>query len=640
MKLNEFAIVIHKAQPAVITGFDGDKIEIETPGGKKKVREKDFDLLHGGPVKSVKKALEADLPAGDLIEAYEFFSGETPSFAEIAELVWGDYAPEAAWAIWQALVSSPWFIATTPAEPVLLRSREEAEAIIKKADAKREEGAERDAFKKRLTATLKKAHGAGSAKAPAAASPTDDGIKLPEDGKYLQDVEALALGKSDKSRTLKESGLAETPEAAHRVLLATGYWPLWKNPWPARHGHTLQTSSVPVESPDDTDERLDLTHLDAFAIDNEWSTDPDDAVSVEGEKLWVHIADPAATVTPDSAADRDARSRGSTLYVPEGAARMLADSALEYYALGLSPVSRALSFGITFTETGAVADVEIRRTRVRVTRMTYAVASAKRDTSELAKLFAIAERNIERRNAAGAVSINLPETHLAVAFADDQEGTPTVTFTQLESEPAADMVREMMLLAGEAMARFAFKNKIPFQYVSQEAPEIPKELPPGLAGEYRKRRSMKSRKVGTIPADHAGLGLGMYSQVTSPLRRYGDLVSHQQIHLFLDGKPLMDTDDMLTRIAQGDSASRECTFAERESNLHWMLVHLSLHPEWEGDAVLVDQNGNLTTILIPEFAQESKITLSSGAELGSTIRVRAGNVNIPAQTVSFIPVQE
>jgi exoribonuclease-2 len=632
MKLTEFDLVIHKAQPAVITGFDGEKIEIETPGGKKKVREKDFELLHTGPVKTVKKALETALPPGDLMEAYDFFSGETPSFAEIAELVWGNYAPDAAWAIWQAVAESPWFQAESPSQPVKLRPRDEAEAIIRKADAKREEGAERDAFKKRLSATLKRT------KSGANENGENDGIKLPEDGKFLQDVEALALGKSDKSRTMKESALPETPEAAHRVLLATGYWPLWKNPWPSRHGHTLQTSSVPVEAPDDTDDRLDLTHLDSYAIDNAWSTDPDDAVSIDGDKLWVHIADPAATVTPDSAADRDARSRGSTLYVPEGAARMLADSALEYYALGLSPVSRALSFGITFTETGAVADVEIRRTRVRVTRMTYAGASAKRDTPELSRLFAIAARNIERRNAAGAVSIDLPETHLSVTFPDDAATPPTVSFTQVESESAADMVREMMLLAGEAMARFAFKNKIPFQYVSQEAPDIPKELPPGLAGEYRKRRSMKSRKVGTIPADHAGLGLGMYSQVTSPLRRYGDLVSHQQIHLFLDGKPLMDTDDMLTRIAQGDSASRECTFAERKSNLHWMLVHLALHPEWEGDAVLVEQNGNLTTVLIPEFAQESKLALSGDAALGSTIRVRAGNVNIPAQTVSFIPV--
>lgn len=622
MKLTEKSLVIFKNQPAIITGMDADKIEIETPSGKKKVREKDIDFLHRGPVKSLALVLETALPPGDIMEAWDFFSGETPTFSEIAELVWGDFAAEAAWSVWTAITSSPWFIATVPSEPVQLRTREDAEAIIRKHDARKNEENEREAFRLRLAASLK----GGVA--------CENGIDLASDAKYLQDVEALALSKTDKSRTLKDSGLPETPQAAHRVLLSTDYWPLWKNPWPSRHGHTLQTSSVPVTPPDDSDERLDLTALESFAIDNEWSTDPDDAVSVDGDKLWVHIADPAATVTPDSPADRDARSRGSTLYIPEGAARMLEDKALDYFALGLSPVSRALSFGITFTDTGSIDEIEIRRTRISVRRLTYSEAGKLRDTPSLSKLFAIAERNIKRRRAAGAVFIDLPEVHISMSMGTD--GKPEVSFTSIEAESAADMVREMMLLAGEGVARFAFRNKIPFQYVSQETPEIPKELPEGLAGEYRKRRSMKSRKVGTIPADHAGLGLGMYSQVTSPLRRYGDLVAHQQLHLFLDGKPLLDTDDMLTRIAQGDSASRECTFAERESNMHWMLVHLSLHPDWTGDAILVEKNGTQGTILIPEFAQESKITLSGDSGLGDTIRVRCGNINIPEQTISFI----
>jgi exoribonuclease-2 len=228
--------------------------------------------------------------------------------------------------------------------------------------------------------------------------------------------------------------------------------------------------------------------------------------------------------------------------------------------------------------------------------------------------------------------------HLSITR--DAAGASELSVTEIAEEPAADMVREMMLLAGEAAARFAFKNKIPFQYVSQETPDIPKELPEGLAGEYRKRRSMKSRKVGTVPADHAGLGLGMYSQVTSPLRRYGDLVSHQQLRLFIDGKPLMDTDDMLTRIAQGDSAARECTFAERESNLHWILVYLSAHPDWTAEAVVVEKTGALSTILIPSLAQEAKINLKDDLGLNAKIRVRAGNINIPAQSITYIPAGE
>lgn len=625
MSLKEFSLVLYKQRPAIVTGRDGDKYEITLADDKKKVREKDTVPLHEGPVKSIATVLNAPLPPGDLAEAVDFFAEDPASFSEIAELVWGKLSPDAAWVAWQTLVESPWFECSTPDEPVRVRPREEAEAIIRKGAMKQAEADEREAFAGRLRATMA---GKGS----------NGGVTLPDDAKFLQDVEALALGNSDKSRSLKDAGIAETRENAHRVLLQCGYWPLERNPWPNRRGHTLATSSIPIVEPSAEPDALDLTHLESFAIDNAWSTDPDDAVCVEDGALWVHIADPAATVTPDSPAELDARARGATLYVPEGAARMLGDQALEWYALGLSPVSRALSFKITFTETGAVESVEIKKTLIRVTRLTYAQATERRSEPALAPLFAIAERNIARRTAAGAVSIELPEVHLSVKR--DSDNRPVVTIDQVKDEIAADMVREMMLLAGEAAARFAFKNGIPFQYVSQEAPDIPKDLPEGLAGEYRKRRSMKSRKVGTVPADHAGLGIGMYSQVTSPLRRYGDLIAHQQLRAFIAGEKPLDEDELLMRIAAADTSARECTMAERESNLHWVLVHLSRNPDWRGKAVVVERNGAMTTLLVPELAQEAKISIKADLPLNAEITVRAGSIDIPTQKVSFIPEGE
>lgn len=619
MKLSEFSIVLYKGQPAIVTGFEPGKIEITLESDKKKVRDKDIVFLHQGPVKTVAELLRAKAPAGNLSEAAEFFAGENPSYFELVDLVWGAIPAAASWAVWREVSTSLLFSCASPDGQVTVKSREEAAEAARKLEAKKQESEERQAFLGRMKAAL-------SGKGP---------INLPDDGKYLQDVEALALAQSDKSRTLKEAGLAETPQAAHKVLLATGYWRPERNPWPTRRGHSLSTSAVPVEAPDASADRLDLTALPAWAIDNEWSNDPDDAVSVDGDVLWVHVADPAQTVLPDSPADRDARNRGSTLYIPEGASRMLADTALDFYALGLSGESLALSFRVSFTETGAIDEVSVQRTRIRVSRLTYAEASARKDSPELSPLFAIAERNIERRRKAGAVFIDLPEVHISAV--PSETGAALVSFREIKNEPAADMVREMMLLAGEAAARFAFKNGIPFQYVSQETPDIPKDIPDGLAGEYRKRRAMRSRKVGTIPADHAGLGIGMYSQVTSPLRRYGDLVSHQQLHLFLDGKKPMDTDDMLTRIAMADSAARECTLAERESNAHWTLVYLATHPEWTGEAIVLERNGPTATVIVPEFAYESRMVLDGKVDLNGAIRVRAGNVNIPDQTVSFIP---
>ena len=350
------------------------------------------------------------------------------------------------------------------------------------------------------------------------------------------------------------------------------------------------------------------------------------------DRLWVHIADPAASVLPGTAADNEARARGATLYLPEGAFKMLKADALPLFALGLSQRSRALSFGISFSETGAVRDVEVKKTFVSVRRMTYKEADAQKESDGLFPLFEIARRNARRREEAGAVSIEMPETRITV---DSQK---KVSFSPVFHNEAFAMVREMMLLAGEAAARFAFKRSIPFQYISQESPSFPGKIPEGLAGEFAKRKGMKARKVGTSPADHAGLGLGMYSQVTSPLRRYGDLAAHQQLRRFLAGEPLLSPEEMTERIAQGDAALRLCVQAERESRMHWAVNFLLDNPNWEGKAVILEAARSVGVVLIPELGIEARCAIPQGAAPNNVILVRAGKPDAPSLDPDIYPV--
>ena len=205
---------------------------------------------------------------------------------------------------------------------------------------------------------------------------------------------------------------------------------------------------------------------------------------------------------------------------------------------------------------------------------------------------------------------------------------------------SAELVREFMLLAGEAAARFAFKNAIPFPFVCQEKPEIPRSLSEGLAGQYRLRRCMKSRTISTSPLAHAGLGLGMYSQVTSPLRRYSDLAAHEQLHAFLDGRPLLSKDSLLERISEGDAAASAAVKAERKSNLHWTLVYLLQHKDSRFEAVIVDTKENQAVVIIPALAQEALIPLVPGKTLNDTVYVQATGINIPELTAAYIPVKD
>lgn len=623
------SLVLYKNQPALLQEVSTDKYTIlyctalPSPGGKpaqfatQKVREKDIELLFettSGEKTLLVQLLQVSEDAKAMQERiepiYELLSEEEDSFTTPVSFVdLQDYADvktaQDSWLLYKALKNTLFFTEQDSLS-FMVQTKEVIARQEEKNRAKEAELENRSAFIQRLKAKK---------------------LDLPADAQLMQDVEALALGQSDKSKTMKEAGFTETPEKAHKLLLDTGVWTVTKNPYPTRWGLSTQSATQRLAPPPE-EERITLEQ-EAYAIDNQWSTDPDDAIAFDGQYVWVHIADPASSVYPDSPIDIAARHRGATLYIPEGAVRMLAEDSLEDYALGLTPLSRALSFCIELDENGAVLSCKVLKTLVKVKRYTYEEADMQKDSPQLAPLYAIARRNEQRRLKAGAVSITLPEVHISVT-----DGIVNI-FPALSWE-SNNVVREFMLLAGEAVAKFAFKNGIPFPFVSQEKPDLPTNILDGYAGQYQLRRCMRSRSLGVTPMQHAGLGLGMYTQVTSPLRRYSDLVAHQQLRAFIDGRPLLNKDTMLERIATGDAAAGASVKAERKSNLHWTLVYLTQNPQWEGDAVVVELKGKQALCLIPSLAQETLLTPSRTVALNDTIKVRAGNIDIPTLSVNFI----
>ncbi len=620
---------MYKKNAAVITEIEGDKFVIKyrtaaaTDTGKAakydsvKVREKDIVPLPAkGAALDALLDFSADGADEKIAEAYELLqsdestAGQKISFEELLGLVDSAAPAESAFFYFEKLRSSFEFSLSEEdlkngALVFAPRSADEIQTLKSKADEKAHEAEYREAFIARLKA---KALEAG-------------------DSKYMGEVEAVALAKIDKSKVMQEIGLAATPENAHKLLLDTGVWQITKNPYPTRWGLSMQSASLSLSSPPE-EERYEVPGI-SYAIDNEWSSDPDDAIAFDGKYLWVHIADPASAILPQSPIDKAAMGRGATLYIPDGAARMLAEDSLEDYALGLSAKSRALSFRLSLNDDGTIEECQVMKTLVNVKRLTYQAADQLKD-GELKDLFAIAARNLERRKKAGSVEIDLPEVHIRL---DENKKV----FIEPEVHPqSSEVVREMMLLAGEGAARFAFANKIPFVYVSQEAPDIPKDLPDGLAGEFKTVKCMHRRSVGVTPSAHAGLGLGMYSQVTSPLRRYGDLLCHEQLRAFLDGRELIDKDSMLERLAAGDEAAYACKKAERKSDLHWTLVYLLQNPDWTGEAVCVDFKGDEAIFMIPSLAQQTMFAPSKKLNLNDKVTLKVKSVDIPNLKVKFV----
>ncbi len=608
LTLQKNSLVLYKEQPAHIKTM-GDKLNIELQSGKTvKVRPKDVTVLHPGPLKSLGDLLRPP-PSGDMETAWELLVGETTSLAELAELIYDDYTPSTTWATWQ-LVSQGVHFKGSP-DTIQVNSAEEVNKILATKEAKTAQKQAWSDFVERVK----------------------QGQSIPDEDKHqLKDVEDVALMQRDKSRLLRELNQPETRETAHHLLLKLGYWADRFNPYPPRFN--LPLTSPQTDLPElANEERVDLTHLPAFAIDDAGSTDPDDALSLEGNRLWIHIADVAALITPDSPADIEARSRGANLYLPEGTVHMLPPQATQILALGLSDTSPALSFGLDLDKSSNVIGAEIIPSHIKVTRLSYAEAEAQLSTEPLRSLYEIAKTHQAKRQANGSIEIDLPEVKVRVI--DDK-----VVIKPLPALKSRDLVREAMLMAGQALAQFAQDHKIPFPYTSQNVPDSAEEFTDTMSGMFARRRTLTRSQVKGTPGLHAGLGLDIYTQITSPLRRYADLLAHQQIRAYLKGDTLLDSTELLARIGTADAVNGSVRQAERLSNKHWTLIYLLNHPQWQGEGVLVEKRHGRGIIVIPEFDLETRIPLKQDIPLDSVIKLKFNQVNLPELEAHFRVIKE
>jgi exoribonuclease-2 len=324
---------------------------------------------------------------------------------------------------------------------------------------------------------------------------------------------------------------------------------------------------------------------------------------------------------------------------------MLTPEALSLFALGLNDISPALSFKIALKPNLGIGEVEIIPSLVRVTRLSYEeadalIASGGKTGELLAALAALADRNVERRLDTGAVMIELPEAYIQVSLGENP-GENKVFVEAAGSYRSADLVRECMLLAGEGAARWALQRKLPFPYISQEAGELPDKRLSGFAGAWQLRRCMRPRNLSAKPGVHWGLGLDEYTQVTSPLRRYTDLICHQQIRAWLNreaggGLKPLEEEEVLFRAGAAEAAASAASRAERASRAHWLAVYLSDKKNSLWDGVVLDRKGARGTVVIPALGIETQVNMRGNEEPNEKVRLSLSSVKIPEGEFSFI----
>lgn len=389
----------------------------------------------------------------------------------------------------------------------------------------------------------------------------------------------------------------------------------------------------------DRDGRLDLRHLQTVTIDGEDAKDLDDAISLtkEGDiyHLGVHIADVSNYVQYNSALDREALKRGTSVYLADRVVPMLP----ERLSNGICSLNQgedrlALSCLMDINEKGKVVSHQIAETVINVDeRMCYTdVKNILEDTDEEAKkrydalipmFFMMKELSGILRNSRhhrGSIDFDFPESKIILNAAGK-----AIDVKPYEANVATKIIEDFMLMANETVAQEYCTEEIPFVYRTHDNPDpekveslltllhnqgvkiqkakeeiTPKEIQQiiesieGLPNEAMISRlvlrSMKQAKYTTECSGHFGLAAKYYCHFTSPIRRYPDLQIHRIIKDNLRGRLMREgrTEhyaEILDEVARQSSVcERRADEAERESDKLKKAEYMSYHlgEEFEG----------------------------------------------------------
>jgi exoribonuclease-2 len=458
--------------------------------------------------------------------------------------------------------------------------------------------------------------------------------------------------------TINMLGRAATPQGAFQLLVDLGWWSPHENLFLRRSSIPVQFASKVLEVaqqrleshlPDRDVNRLDLTYLKVYTIDDESTTEIDDGLSWEflddgRERLWVHIADPTRWLIPEDELDLEARKRGSTVYLPTGMVPMFPEVlATGPMSLVQGKVCYALSFGIVLDDNGAVADYSIHPSLIKPTyRLTYEDVDEMLDLgvqaeSEIAAIANWAQRRRAWRYAQGAVSINMPEAMIKVKG-------DNISIDILEDSIARQLVAEMMIVAGEVAARYGQKYNIPLPFRGQPQPELPPEqellqLPAGFVRACAMRRCMPKSEMSITPMRHAGLGLDTYTQATSPIRRYSDLLTHFQLKAHLRGEVLPFSAEQLKEVMMTvSSITQEVTMVERQTNRYWALEYLRRQPDeiWEATVLMwLREDSGLALILLEDLGLQLPMVFKRSVKLGEQVLVKVFHADPLKDMIQF-----
>ncbi len=386
--------------------------------------------------------------------------------------------------------------------------------------------------------------------------------------------------------------------------------------------------------------RRDLRELPLITIDGQSTLDYDDAISLQknndGYILGIHIIDVGFYIKDGDPIDRDARMRGSSIYMPDDKIPMLPPNLSE----GLCSLKEreprpGISTLVRLNRFFDIIDYEIVASIIQVHhQMTYTEANIMNGEDDpITTLHKMATVLRDKRLKAGAVQITLPEINIWIE--DDGE----IGISRIDREnPSRMLISEFMILANSLMAEFLVKHNMPAIFRSQPDPKqrLFHGIEPSIFLNCMQRKQLNRAIIGTRAENHSGLGVRAYLTATSPIRRYYDLLSQRQIRGVLGYEKPYSKDelDKILQIIEIPVANTGKIQSQRRK--YWLFKFLERMKGSKEEAIVLECRRDFYTVLLKEYMLEWRIP-ASGLNLkpGDTVYVTIQHVDARRDILSL-----
>jgi exoribonuclease II len=516
-------------------------------------------------------------------------------------------------------------------ESILIQTRESIEKAMIQREKEAREEEEKNSLAMWLTAKLTQQ----TVQDPPTISRLIDGLKSlavqeseqPDRGWVKEILKRAKQSSEDVFSLLVKLGVFDRDENLELI----------KHGFPQNYSHHSLTEIKQMQTLDPVESstgRIPLQHLACFTIDSSDTRDMDDALSIretsDGNlEVGVHITDIASCISPGSFLDQEARERSQTLYMPDQTIYMFPTEFSENLASLIPGTDRlAISTLVTFTPEGNMLDYTITPSLVQVhNRYSYEEVEQQINEVPFNQLLAITTQLRQRRLSQGAIAMPRPEMSVHV------DAEKQVSIEIRERETASQIiVSELMIHANYLAARTAVETDCPFPYRYQDPPG--EDIPVASAGfdpviAHRQRRLMTRAASSIEPRNHFSLGLPYYTNVTSPLRRYFDLIAQRQLKSIVSDDEPFTPDEISMLLYELDNTVSRTNSIAMERERYWYLKYFHSIRGQKLRAVILDKLPHKFIVWLTDYCINADFPAPFGIPLqvGQSVRVIVEKAN-------------